>query len=199
MFSRSAWRTLVAIGVVSLFPLMGLAIAGYSIALENRDEFCASCHTQPEMEFFQRAQDRSGGHPIDLAAAHAQTAHAPAVRCIDCHGGVDALERTKTLALAARDAALFFSGRFQQPAKLMGTLPNSTCLACHRAEVSRPGFENHFHNRLGMTGAPDLSCQSCHPAHTPADQETMFIVRRIIFPQCNACHRALGRGPSDLR
>ena len=56
------------------------AIAFAGAQLENHDDFCASCHTDPESEFVNRAH---GGTAVDLASFHT----GEGVHCIDCHSG----------------------------------------------------------------------------------------------------------------
>lgn len=180
---------------------LGLAAASagvaYSMVQERRDVFCASCHTEPEAEFYRRSVDLAS-QAFDLAASHAQ--QEKAVLCIDCHGGAGLTLRVRTyLSLAVWDTIKFWSGRYEQPARLHGPLPDPNCVQCHQQSVAATGFENHFHNRLADEGAPRLPCASCHPSHVAGDPVSKFIIRRVVFPQCNACHRQAGKGPSDLR
>jgi hypothetical protein len=73
-----ALRWLIVTGAVVAVGII-LASGGLvtAIQLENRNAFCASCHTEPESEYYQR----SLAAPVDLASAH----NAKNVACIQCH------------------------------------------------------------------------------------------------------------------
>jgi hypothetical protein len=186
---------LVLLMVAGLVGVVGGIVVGFQ--LESHDSFCASCHTQPETQFYRQSTDRSAP-PVDLAASHAQeTKH---VRCINCHGGVELGQHLRTFfRLAVYDTLKFYTGNYKQPARTSVPIPNATCAYCHAAALTAAGFDNHFHNMLASQGAPPLACVDCHPGHVAADAEAKFVIRRVVFPECNACHRAMGKGPSDLQ
>jgi nitrate/TMAO reductase-like tetraheme cytochrome c subunit len=62
------------------------------------DQFCASCHTQPESIFFQRS---TGALAVDLASFHTTQK----TRCIDCHSGPGLFGRMQAELLGARNAS----------------------------------------------------------------------------------------------
>lgn len=199
-------RRLAIIG----FSLLIFAAAGIGVGLrlEERDAFCASCHTEPESTFYQR----SLATPSDLASAHAHLG-TEAVRCIDCHSGVGAAGRAGSLAQGAWDLARFLVGDYEQPAHTTNPVGDAGCLKCH----TPPGGEaltayalpfassEHYHrasylNEWASRDAdPYGTCSFCHVAHTEGT-----IVERHFTPQvatndgCNDCHRALsGWRPTD--
>src|SRR3972149_1274534 len=102
---------MAALGVV--FAL-ALAAALTISRLEERARFCIACHTLPEVTYHERAQQAlatmDGAPFADLSSAHygmESTFH-----CIHCHRGDQGLvHRVTTLAVAARDPAVWGSGR----------------------------------------------------------------------------------------
>ena len=183
----------------------GIAVG---LTLEERNDFCASCHTQPEVAHVQRlnARYQSTKDLNDLATFHIlplpdnQQPQRAALKCISCHGGATPADRLETLfTLGVIDGLKFVSGKYHQPAKTQRPLPDSYCAQCHAAEVTRKGFENHFHNKLSAPEAPILACVSCHRAHPEADSLTKFVLlAKAAYPQCEACHQIMG-GPKKIR
>ncbi len=194
--------------------LIGLAIAliallvggtGVGLVLEQRDEFCAACHTEPETTYVRQSRDTASPRSPTLAAFHHRLEGTAmesrvAFKCIDCHGGVGPAARLTTLyQLGVGDALAFLSGRYEQPATTHRPLPDANCTRCHAREVAVPGFENHFHNKLGAPTAPSIACVDCHVSHTDqVDPREKYIRRALVFPHCNDCHRSMG-GPPNLR
>lgn len=209
-FVRWLWQhwlislaTLVALGLVG--GVGGIAVG---LRLEEQNDLCMQCHTQPEYDFWARAQAAMlTAQPVDdLATFHIvpalenkQPNRAP-LTCIGCHGGTNLSERVATMfELGALDTLKFVAqDDIRQPATLTHPLPNTFCLQCHTEDVERKGFDNHFHNKLDDPKAPAFACSDCHQAHAEADALQKFILRGKAFPQCNACHQQLG-GPLNLQ
>ncbi len=172
------------------------------MVLEQNNEFCAACHTEPEVTYVNRIrQAQQDGVASTLAVAHAlATEERPGgVRCIDCHGGVGFKGRAEGLLLAFRDAYAFVTGDFEQPAKMDKPLPDAVCIRCHQTWADDRSFENHFHWFFLEEGAPtDIGCVACHVSHQEGNEFEFFISREVVFPQCEACHRFMGRGPTDM-
>ena len=195
-----------ALAVVAFVGGVGGTAAG--LVAEENDDTCMFCHTQPEYTFWQRTQAaQKPPHTIDdLATFHivpGQDNKQPqrkALTCISCHGGTNLQERIATeFELGALDTLKFVANvDVRQPAKLSRPLPNSYCLQCHAEDVSRKGFDNHFHNKLEDPKAPPLNCTACHVSHAEADVLDQYILRDRAYPQCNACHQQLG-GPINLQ
>lgn len=196
-----------------LVPATGaLLVATFGAALaisrlEERDTFCTSCHLRPERTYVQRAADARGGRPLDLAAAHA----AAGISCVGCHRGDQSLpHRALALTLGAWNTARtpFTPPDTPHHPVRLPALPEAGCRRCHVREPERggvppglpnpvmaEGFENHFHTDLFR---PDLRtsvrCIDCHPSHRTS-LEPFFIVREVVIPACERCHREVGRGP----
>ncbi len=196
-------RILVVVGLVSAAAI-GL-IAGAS-RIEENDAFCASCHRAPEVLYVQRAdQARTNtGDAADLASRHA----AIPARCVDCHRGDNGIvHRSVSLALGARNAALFALGQGSEGKTALLWLPEASCAACHTDVWSQEGFEKHFHNMLQeyhslpqVKAKPTnrILCVDCHPAHAEAEALAGFIDKGVVFPVCEKCHQVWERGPRKL-
>jgi nitrate/TMAO reductase-like tetraheme cytochrome c subunit len=200
----------MTIAVLAVLGLVaGTTGSAVGLALEEHDDFCASCHTQPEYDFYMRTQ--TVAHPYstvnitDLATFHMVPAaenkdpnRAP-VQCISCHGGANIVDRLQTeFTLGVLDSVKFVALDIMQPSKLSNPLPNSYCQQCHQPDVDRTGFDNHYHNKLTDPKAPPLNCTSCHVAHAEADSLNKYILREAAYPNCNMCHKLMG-GPTNLR
>lgn len=189
----------VIIGL-GMLVLAGSAAAAVS-KLEEDDRFCISCHTAPEVAYYERvlavAADAAHAQvPPDLSSAHTRWVE-DGFRCIDCHrGNAGAVHRATTLALGARDAALFLSGQadptLEKGTMALPALASAACTRCHTDALLITGFGNHFHNKLPeayeawraggeLVTPPDgtlidalaqvettVSCVDCHRAHVQA-------------------------------
>ena len=165
---------------------------------EQANEFCASCHTDPQVEYltrYMRAVEQESAE--DLASFHYRK---QGVRCIACHGGEGVAGRTAVLAFAARNAFKRYTGFAQQPVVITLPLQNEVCLKCHEQRIRQPGFENHMHNKpyFNPEPVPFIRCTECHPPHRSGDERTAFLFRETILPRCEFCHMTVGRGPRGL-
>ncbi len=188
------WAPLAALGLVA-----GVALAaGLTVSnLEERDTFCISCHTAPEVTYFDRAQSAlAAGEPFaDLSSAHYGVEST--FRCIDCHRGTSGLvHRLATLTLGARDTAIWFTGladpSIEKTQLVLPGLLDSACTRCHAPALLEVGFENHFHNKL--PDAYDL-WRAGQPLRRPADAPGLPQTALVLSPsptevQCLDCHRA---------
>jgi len=140
-------------------PILGLAVLALTASLtlsklEEKDTFCISCHTIPEVAYHQRALQASGvdDPALDLGSRHYQL-DPGGFGCIACHRGAGTLHhRLVTNALAARDTLIWLAGA-ADPALEKGTssvpmLLNAACAQCHQETLGVVGFENHFHAYL---------------------------------------------------
>src|ERR1700690_3168187 len=88
--SRKRLLTLLVMGFFGLIILSGVGFVSASV-LEDHDTFCTTCHTAPEVAYYDRAHNAlaSAQAPVtDLATVHytlAQTAGKPEFTCINCH------------------------------------------------------------------------------------------------------------------
>jgi nitrate/TMAO reductase-like tetraheme cytochrome c subunit len=194
--SLARWRLLALAAALGLVVLIGgVEVVSHQ---EQDNRFCASCHTQPESEYFVRylrADARKSAE--DLAALHH---HKKAIRCIDCHGGEGPLGRAQVVAIATWDAFKFFTGIARQPAVIVVPVQNEACAKCHNDDIHKPGFENHEHNLYfdPKESPPFIACTDCHVSHRVGDERTAFQFRDAILPQCDYCHMKMGRGPRGL-
>ncbi len=176
---------LVVIGGV----LLSAATAVTAMQFENHDDFCASCHSQPESAYFQReAPDAT-----DLASFHAEKN----VHCIDCHSGPGLVPgRISALTLGAKDLLAWVSGHARQPAMNTRPIDDANCLKCHQDVIQRRDFNNHFHIFLSRWQAMDqnaATCVSCHQSHNTNGEAQLAFLNRIDTTQvCQSCHQSLG-------
>ncbi|MBI3361872.1 MAG: hypothetical protein HY023_12265 [Chloroflexi bacterium] len=163
--------------------------------LEERDTFCASCHTAPEVTYFQRAQMASGGQApvLDLSSSHYVVAEN--FRCINCHrGNMGAAHRVTTLALGARDLLIFISGRADQSIEKtkieVPELLTAGCVECHGKSLLVVGFANHFHNKLPEAYALwKAGGKLAAPPDLP-NADTSMLKQYDTSVRCLDCHRA---------
>lgn len=188
MWKRPAIITVVAL--VALLILGGAVVAG-SAQLENHDAFCASCHTQPETDYVERA---SGNQPVDLASFHAQ--HESAVNCIECHSGAGVTGRADAMTLGARDLIAYVKGGYPQPSVQTHPIPDANCLKCHADISDNQAFSNHFHTLLprwrSLAFETAATCVDCHSSHTTDGDATIsYLNKTRVNEQCNSCHRIM--------
>ncbi len=185
---------LIALGLVA-----GLALAaGLTVTrLEDRDSFCISCHTTPEVTYYDRAKSALAvGEPFaDLSSAH--YGRESTFRCIDCHRGTSGLvHRLTTLTLGARDTAIWLAGQadpsIEKTQLVLPGLLNSACTRCHAEALLTVGFENHFHNKLPEAYRLWRAGQALRrPSDAPdLPDESMVVVPSPTDVQCVDCHRA---------
>ncbi|MGB8646609.1 MAG: hypothetical protein WCF84_15320 [Anaerolineae bacterium] len=204
------WRIL---GIVLLGGLL-VAAGGLSFvsAQEQNNQFCGSCHTQPESTYLMRFEQAQSGDAVDLAAFHhkqlyPRDSQGTAIKCIDCHVGEGLVGRGIVVSLATWDAIKYVTGTAQQPARIVFTVQDEACIKCHEAQVKeglataeqRFFIDNHFHYLLFTPGAPKENCVSCHVSHRPGSEVTAFQFRTIIIPVCQDCHQKEGKGPTKMQ
>ena len=177
----------VAAGIVAALGGGGVV----ALRLEEHNDFCAGCHTQPEVEYVSRAR---GAVALDLASAHL---HAQQARCIDCHSGAGTFGRLAGLQQGAHDLGAFLSGRYANPAVTTNPLPDSNCVKCHGGIFANQGLRNHYHFYLpdwqSREPAHAARCIACHTSHTRGASRTVkFAVDGAFNAYCNACHTFSG-------
>ena len=188
-------RRLFLFGCVVMLGGVILVVGGVgvSLALENQDAFCASCHTEPEATYYQQSTQ---ANPVTLAAFHRQKKTA----CIDCHSGIGVLGRSEGLAQGAQDLIAFIGGRYHSPAISLNPLSDDSCLKCHQnISQSRPSgsraTNGHYHLFLPRWQAADpqaAHCITCHTAHTHGLDGLQFMRQGVAARVCDDCHTALG-------
>jgi predicted CXXCH cytochrome family protein len=185
--------------IVGAVVLMGLGSALAATKAEERDSNCASCHSEPETTYVQRAQNPHA-HAVDLASAHAHvannvTADTNAIRCIDCHSGPGFMGRAKALTLGARDAFRWFTNTATQPALTTVPIADENCIKCHTDTPTDTRFDKHFHGLLAQWQAQDVRagrCVACHTAHTTDGNAAIgFLQQQRTQQVCDQCHKKL--------
>jgi predicted CXXCH cytochrome family protein len=176
-------------GLIVLIGL-GLSLSGmvYAAHLEGSDAFCASCHTQPESQYYQRTQKTAS---VDLASFH-QT---KSTHCIDCHSGPGITGRLGAFLVGGKDLVAFVTHTDQQPAPLTVPVGDSNCLKCHAAVTQTRNFNRHFHAFLPRWQAVDpnaATCVDCHTSHTTAGKASVqFLIDSPTARVCQACHQSI--------
>lgn len=185
-------RLIVLVVIVPLVLLvLGSASAVTAMQFENHDDFCASCHSEPEQTYFQREASTS----TDLASFHSTKD----VHCIDCHSGPGLVPgRLNALTLGAQDLIAWTTGTAKQPAVHTRPIDDANCLKCHDQVTQQRDFNNHFHVFLSRWQARDTNaatCVSCHQSHhTDGEAQLGFLNRDHTVNVCQSCHQALGEG-----
>jgi len=186
---RKRRQGIIYIGLVA-GALALVAISGttaYALNLENHDAFCASCHTQPESQYYQQSSEKT---PTTLAAFHTQKG----ARCIDCHSGAGPLGRAVGLWQGSQDLAAYYSGHYHSPALTQNKLDDGSCTKCHADILARPDFNNHFHVLLSRWQSTDPNaahCVDCHTAHPTADSTQAYLQTAPVEKVCQDCHAKL--------
>ncbi len=185
---------IAAVALVIVLIMVAFGGVGGALALENQDSFCASCHTEPEVTYYQQSLQ---GTPVTLAAFHTQKQTA----CIDCHSGGGILGRSKGLMQGFDDLVMYYSGNYRRPAVTTNPLDDDSCVKCHNdVFVRRRGFnrqsDGHYHAFLPRWQAVDgnaAHCEACHPSHTQGSPSHQFLVQQTVVQTCDQCHAKLGR------
>jgi nitrate/TMAO reductase-like tetraheme cytochrome c subunit len=185
------WLPLAALAVVLAIALPAGGLL-YAAHLENNNAFCASCHTQPETQYFQRI---GAGAPVDLASIHA----AKNVSCIDCHSGAGATGRVLAMtSVAAPDLVAYLSGHYRNPAIVTVAIGDDHCLKCHADVSARRDMNNHFHFFLPQWQArakDAATCIDCHQSHTTGGlTNASFLDQAHTVAVCQRCHTFAGVG-----
>ncbi len=184
---RRKWWLLALIPVVVI--VLGVATVATAMSFEDHDDFCASCHSEPESTFFQR----ESAAPIDLASFHSTEQ----VKCIDCHSGVGLIPgRVDSFLLGTKDLIAWQLGQAKQPAVHTVPIADVNCLKCHADLMKQQNMNNHFHIFLSRWQARDknaATCVSCHQSHiTDGEVQLGFLNRATTTAVCQSCHRVLG-------
>jgi hypothetical protein len=199
--SSRFWKIIVLAEIILPVAVVLCAVGGTftALKLEEQDGFCAACHTQPEVTYFQQAQSS----PITLAAFHAQvgasSANAPA-RCIDCHSGAGTFGRASGLMQGAHDLVAYLSRNYRAPAVTTNPLSDASCSKCHADVVPTQvvtkvsSLKSHYHDFLPRWHQLDphaARCADCHVAHTQGNAADSFLDNGSAGKVCENCHRAL--------
>ena len=186
-----------------------LAPAGWMVTdhLEQDDDFCNACHlpaggaggdgAAPIPLHVDVRRDFDAAPAASLAAAHARAGLEgradPRFHCIDCHGGVSFVGRARVKALAAKDALVYLTGRFEEPRGMRWPLWDEDCAQCHAdfatVDPETTWRDPLFHELDVHNVELGVSCVSCHFAHEPGgDPAHQFLHGARVRAQCALCH-----------
>jgi nitrate/TMAO reductase-like tetraheme cytochrome c subunit len=209
------WKYLAVVVIGAIVLGIGTTAAGVTIVsgMELDNQFCGSCHTEPETTYLARFATSLTGTSSDSAAFHYRhsmsylSPQVANIRCIDCHVGEGVIGRATVLSLAAFDALKYYTHTARQPAQVVFNVQNETCLKCHAQDVMKFAdqpqkpfiIDNHFHYKYFQPDAPPVSCVSCHPSHMEGSELNKFQFNKITVPVCEACHRYEGHGPVKMQ
>jgi hypothetical protein len=140
-------------------------------------------------------RDYDARPPPSLAARHAAARVSGradgALRCIDCHGGKSFAGRLRVKALAAKDALVYVSGRFEEPETMRWPLWDEDCSACHASfETAGDGGSGSpaFHELPVHNADLGVACVECHPAHEAGGNPGAFFLRTASARAVCRCH-----------
>ncbi|MBI3363267.1 MAG: hypothetical protein HY023_19365 [Chloroflexi bacterium] len=176
---------------VSVVAMAFFASAGLVIAhVEDNSAFCASCHTQPESAYYQRAIATTS---VDLASKHA----AKNITCIECHSGPGVTGRIGGMMVGAGDLLVYESGHYRNPAVVTVAIADGNCLKCHATVTAKRDFNNHFHVFLAKWQSLDpknaATCVECHQSHiTDGVAKVAFLKEAPTVAVCQRCHAFAG-------
>jgi predicted CXXCH cytochrome family protein len=185
---RRKWPWIVALVIPFAVVILGIGSGVTAMQFENHDDFCASCHSQPESTYVHR----EAAVPVDLASFH----KTKEVQCIDCHSGPGVVPgRVNSLMLGVKDLVAWTLGHATQPAVHTRPIEDANCLKCHANVTAQQDFNNHFHVFLSRWQARDpnaATCVSCHQAHhTDGEAQLKFLNRDATVQVCQSCHAVL--------
>lgn len=165
--------------------------------LEAQNDFCISCHLTESKRLHQEIRDDFDRQPqTTLAGFHGTSPNVEGrelarMRCIDCHGGTSLLGRARVKALAAKDALVYLTGRFDEPKGMRFPLWEEDCRKCHKAfKPVEPGDGPPAFHALAVHNTKlGVGCVECHLAHEPGGvHDTWFVHAEPVRAQCARCH-----------
>jgi nitrate/TMAO reductase-like tetraheme cytochrome c subunit len=180
-----------------------LAIAplawGVTDLLERDDDFCNACHLASGRPLHEAVrQDYDAAPPASLAAVHGGAAVERAggplrdFRCIDCHGGTGLVGRARVKLLAAKDAAVYLSGHFDEPEGMAWPLLDADCRKCHARfdEAEAEAWRSPRFHQLAVHNADlGVGCVECHLVHdADVDPTRHFLRASHVRSECARCH-----------
>ena len=194
---RCKYLTMAAIFIPVVIIVAAAGGTFTALRLEENDWFCAACHTQPELKYYQQTL---ANQPATLAAFHAHTPQQTA-RCIDCHSGAGTFGRAVGLEQGAHDLASYLIGRYHSPAITTAPLTDASCVKCHANIVpdhvvkNAKSLTDHYHEYLPFWKQIDprgvARCADCHTSHTGGLAGEQFMNNGAASAVCDRCHREL--------
>ena len=166
-----------------------------SDSLEQDNDFCNACHLEPGLPLHIDIREDFDARPVaSLAGAHAAVMRPVGgpFLCIDCHGGVGLLGRTRVKVLAGKDAFWWAVGHFEEPTGMRWPLWDADCRQCHPnfGEGTDATSANPPFHALGVHNVElGVSCVECHLSHETGGDEDLYHLRPVrVRAQCARCH-----------
>lgn len=185
------WGRRLALAAAAVL-ISGITAIAYVSHREQDNRFCISCHLPDGERLHGELFDRYAANPpVDLSALHKSKED---VKCIDCHGGVGVVGRSRVILLSARDALKYVAGRFEEPERMATPLWDQDCVRCHADYNRGPWLEEFqaggrdFHKHPDHRTLP-ITCVECHASHVAGDPRIGFLNNEIVLPLCQKCHR----------
>ncbi len=164
--------------------------------LERDNRFCIACHRPDGQRLHGELFDRyEAKPPVNLSAARAAAKNA--AKCIDCHGGLGVVGRSRILFIAAWDSLRYVAGRFGEPERMAVPLRDPDCVQCHTDYNVGPWPEGgqaggrDFHKHPDHRVLP-ITCVDCHTSHVRGDPRIAFLENAVVLPLCRRCHKEMG-------
>ncbi len=197
--------------VLILFSGVGFVVAS---TLEDQDTFCISCHTAPEVNYYNRAYmslDNPTDTVTDLATAHyhlSQKDGKEAFACINCHRGDGSLgQRVAAIILGGRDSLIYLTGgenpQIEKTETREGWLSNAACVSCHTdVLLNVKGLDNHFHTKLPQVA--EALAKGGKVTYSDAFKGKEDTAKEWIQPvtnaplNCTSCHLAHSTLPNGM-
>jgi hypothetical protein len=209
---KRRWPVMLAAAIFLLFVLSAGGFITASV-LEEHDDFCISCHTVPEVTYYNRAYlalDHPTDTITDLATAHYHLAQEQQseFKCINCHRGDSSPgHRVSTLALGGRDAVIYVLGKedpsIEKQQTREGWLPNAACTTCHTDTLlTLKGIDNHFHTHLPQAADVLANGGKLIVPDSLKDREQVLLQNGLKTINtslvCTSCHQAHETLPNGI-
>ena len=131
----------------------------------NRDSECTRCHDENEKKPILSIYQTAHGNKQDSRTPS----------CQSCHG-----ESVKHLSSKSNAPDVVFGARMGAYSPSEINAQNTACLSCHEKDQKRTHWQGGAHQNA------DLTCTSCHVAHTPHDK----VRDKQTQPEvCFTCHK----------
>ena len=186
--ARAAWLPLLAASII--FFIFSGTVRHY----ESDDSFCASCHVEPEKQFY--LQSIKKGVPETLASYHAGKDTA----CIECHSGPWITGQAAAQISGLINLYAYYTGNYTIPGKTKRPVGDGGCTRCHSDFMWMMERPAHYHSpqlrsKWSEMGGPYNTCDACHPSHTMFEEHKnhrIYFTEEMLKKRCDSCHKATG-------
>lgn len=181
----------IALAALSLVIFTALAMA-ISDKIIKRDNFCVSCHLPSGKPLHQAKMEMmTSKPPLSLAGVHFQNKKSP-LGCPECHHGTNLTEQITVFWFQTKNTLLYFTGRFEEPRTLEAPVTDRLCASCHH-DLKVKAVEFKYHSFMSHDGLKQITCTTCHPAHSAPVEGGGFLDKDKILLACALCHKNPGQ------